>query len=101
MFGTKPKHKVVSAFLLCLAAAVLVNAVLKINEQGAVTFDAVKTLGGVLIMLSIAFIPEFFFLKLSEAFKLSFKSKREKISEKLFFSGLLLVIIAFVVSIAL
>lgn len=101
MFGTKPKHKIVSAFLLCLAAAVLVNAVLKIYQQETVTVDAIKSLGCLLIMLSIAFIPEFFFLKLSEAIKLSFKSKTEKIVEMLFLSGLLLVIIAFVASIVL
>lgn len=101
MFGTKPKHKMFSGLLFCLAAAILVNALLKIKGQGAVTFDAVTALGSILIILSIALLPEFFFLKLSEAVKLSWQSKREKISQKLLFSGLFLGVIAFAVSLLL
>lgn len=96
MFGPKLRHKVFSLVLLCLAAVLLVSVAIKAYEQGAVTFNTASGLGGVLFILSIALIPEFFFLKFSEAFKLRVKSHREKISEKLLYSGMLLVVIGFV-----
>lgn len=96
MLGPQLKHKMLSSVLLCLATAIFVGIALKIYEQGTVTFIAVSSLGSVLFILSFALIPEFIFLRLSDAFKFKFQSRREKISEKLFFSGMLLVIIGFI-----
>jgi cytochrome c biogenesis factor len=101
MFGTKLRHKVFSLSLFCLAAALLVSVALKVYEQGTVTFNTASGFGGVLFILSIALIPEFFFLKFSEALELRVKSRREKISEKLLYSGMLLVIIGFIGRVAL
>lgn len=96
MLGPQLKHKILSSVLLCLAMAVFVSIVLKIYEQETVTFITVSSLGSVLFILSFALIPEFIFLRLSDALKFRFQSHREKISEKLFFSGMLLVIIGFI-----
>lgn len=96
MFGPTLKHKVLSSVLFCLAAAVFVSVLLRIYQHGAVAFDAVSGLGGVLFLLSFALIPEVFFLNLSQAFKVRIKSNREKIAEKLLYSGMLLILINFV-----
>lgn len=101
MLGPKLKHKILSSVLFCFAAAVFVSIVLKTNEQGTVTFITVSSFGSVLFILAFALIPEFIFLKLSEALKFRFKSHREKISEKVFYSGMLLVIVGFVGRVAL
>lgn len=101
MLGPKLKHKILSSVLFCFAAAVFVSIVLKTHEQGTVTFITVSSFGSVLFILAFALIPEFIFLKLSEALKFRFKSHREKISKKVFYSGMLLVIVGFVGRVAL
>lgn len=101
MLGPKLKHKILSSVLFCFAFAVFLSIALKTYEQGAVTFISVSAFGSMLFILAFALIPEFIFLKFSEAGKFSFKSHKEKISEKLFFCGMLLVIIGFVGRVAL
>jgi hypothetical protein len=95
MFGPKLKHRIFSSLLFCLAAAVLGNVMLEIYEQGTVTFKTVSGFGAVLFVLSIAIIPEFAFLKLADAFKVRRKSRREKISERFLYSGMVMVCIGF------
>jgi hypothetical protein len=72
-----------------------------VYEHGAVSFETVSSFGSVLFLLSFALIPEFVFLKLSQAFKVSMQSRREKFSEKLLFIGLVLVVIGFIGKVAL
>lgn len=104
MFGTKPKHKVFSAILMCLASATLANKVFEVYDKSSVTIDLVKDIGLFLVLVSIALFPEFFSSKASKAskaFKLDEKSKIEKISGKLLTCGFLLVGIAVVAETAL
>lgn len=101
MFGTKPKHNVFSAIVLCLATAMLANIVFDIFDKNSVTIDFVKDFGLFLVLVSIALYPEFFSSKVSKALKSDGKSKIEKISDQLLTCGFFLVGIAVVADIAL
>jgi len=101
MLGPKLKHKIFSTVLFFLAALLLVSVVSKIVEHGAVSFETVLGFGSVLYLLSIALIPEFAFLKFTEAFKVRKQSSRENISEKLILIGMVLVFIGFIGNVAL
>ncbi|CAM5199059.1 hypothetical protein RLON56S_01925 [Alishewanella longhuensis] len=101
MLGPKLKHKIFSTVLFFIAALLLVSVVRKIDEHGAVSFETVSGFGSVLFVLSIALIPEFAFLKFTEAFKVRKQNSREKISEKLVLIGMVLVLIGFIGNVAL
>jgi hypothetical protein len=101
MLGPKLKHKIFSTVLFFIAALLLVSVVRKIYEHGAVSFETVSGFGSVLFVLSIALIPEFAFLKFTEAFKVRKLNGREKISEKLVLIGMVLVVIGFIGNVAL
>lgn len=101
MFGSKRKHKIFSGVLLFLAAVVFVGMIRSIYLDGAVSFDTVSSFGSVIFLLSFALIPEFVFLKLSQAFKVTMQSRREKLSEKLLIIGMVLVVIGFIGKVAL
>lgn len=101
MLGPKLKHRIFSTVLFFLAALLLVSVVSKIIEHGAVSFETVLGFGSVLFLLSIALIPEFAFLKFTEAFKVRKQSGREKLSEKLILIGMVLVFIGFIGNVAL
>jgi uncharacterized membrane protein len=101
MLGPKLKHKIFSTVLFFLAAVLLVSVVSKIIEHGAVSFETALRFGSVLFLLSIALIPEFAFLKFTEAFKVRKQSGREKLSEKLILIGMVLVFIGFIGNVAL
>lgn len=92
MLGSTLKHKIFSAVGFALAAAVFFNLALNLYQQGAVTFDTVSGFAAVLFIVSMALIPEFFFLKLSHTLQIKNKSRREKLAEKLLYSAILLVI---------
>lgn len=101
MLGPKLKHKIFSAILFFIAVVLFVSVVRKIDEHGTASFETVSGFGSVLFVLSIALIPEFAFIKLSEAFKVRKQSSREKISEKLALIGMLLVVVGFIGNVAL
>ncbi|MDD4863366.1 MAG: hypothetical protein PHE38_05100 [Alishewanella agri] len=101
MLGPKLKHKIFSTVLFFIAALLFVSVVRKIDEHGAVSFETASGFGSVLFVLSIALIPEFAFLKLTEAFKVRKQSGREKISERLVLIGMVLVVIGFIGNVAL
>ncbi|HJS14627.1 MULTISPECIES: hypothetical protein [Rheinheimera] len=101
MLGLKLKYKIFSAVFFFIAVLVFVGVVQKIDEHGAVSFETVSGFGSVLFVLSIALIPEFAFLKFSEAFKVRKQNSREKISEKLVLIGMVLVVIGFIGNVAL
>ncbi|WP_449357219.1 hypothetical protein [Alishewanella longhuensis] len=86
MLGPKLKHKIFSTVLFFIAALLLVSVVRKIDEHGAVSFETVSGFGSVLFVLSIALIPEFAFLKFTEAFKVRKQNSREKILRKACFN---------------
>lgn len=96
MFGKERKHKIFSGVLLFTAAVVFAGSVINVYEYGAVSFEAVSSFGSVLLLVSFALIPEFAFLKLSEAFKLTMRNSREIFSEKLLLIGMLLVVAGFI-----
>ncbi len=96
MFGKERKHKIFSGVVLLTAAVVFAGSVINVYEYGAVSFETVSGFGSVLLLVSFALIPEFAFLKLSEAFKLTMQNSREIFSERLLLIGVLLVVAGFI-----
>jgi len=96
MFGTKLKHKIFSSVLFLFAAIVFIGIALSVYEHRAVSFGNVSSFGAALVLLSFALIPEFVFSN-----KLRKQTQMDKISQKIFFIGMLIVVIGFIGKFAL
>ena len=96
MFGTKLKHKIFSSVLFLFAAIVFIGIALSVSEHRAVSFGNVSSFGAALVLLSFALIPEFVFSN-----KLRKQTQMDKISQKIFFIGMLIGVIGFIGKLAL
>ena len=91
MFGTKLKHKIFSSGLFLFSAIAFIGIALSVYEHRTVSFSHVSTFGGALMLLSFALIPEFVFSKKSRK-----QTQMDKISQKIFFIGMLIAVIGFI-----